>query len=248
MQKRIFILAFILFGFMPYNHAQNTPITDGEIILYKDYNIGFNLNSLGGGGFYYRHGWHKTGSIKNFIESELAYVRHPKEVWRYGYQDNPNTYTYGRLNYVYFWRNSFGQKIELTERSYKNALGLNFVYNIGLTLALLKPAYIDYFVSNPNGSATLVTERYDPNKHVDEYRIYGNGPILSGFGEISAKAGLFGRAGLSIDYGQYPDEYKSLEAGVTLDVFNEPLPMVAKAENKQIFPGFYIAFNFGWKN
>ncbi len=248
MQKHIFILAFILLAKTTCLLAQNTPITDGEIILYKDYNIGFNLNSLGGGGMYYRHGWHKTGSIKNYWESELSYVRHPKEVWRYGYQDNPSTYTYGRLNYTFFWRNSFGQKIELTERSYKNALGLNFIYNVGITLALLKPAYIDYFVSNDNGSATLVTEKYDPNKHVDEFRIYGNGPILNGVGETSVKAGLFGRVGLSIDYGQYPDEYKSLEAGITFDAFNEALPMVAKAENPQFFPGLYIAFNFGWKN
>jgi hypothetical protein len=248
LQKRIIILtiSFLIFAFK--SKAQNAPITDGELLYYKDYNLGFNLNTYGGGGIYYRYGWHKTGSKKNVIESEFAYIRHPKEVWRYGYQENPSSYTYGRLNFVYFWRNSIGQKIELTERSYKNALGLNFVYNVGLTIALLKPAYIDYFVLNPDNTNSLVSVKYDPNIHVDEFRIYGNGPFLSGLNEIDAKIGLFGRVGLNIEYGQYPDEYKSLEAGITLDAFNDKLPMVTRAEQIQFFPAFYVAFNFGWKN
>jgi hypothetical protein len=233
--------------FINYNTAQNTPITDGELLYYKDFNIGFSLNTYGGGGMYYRHGWHKTGSVKNYIESDISYIRHPKEIWRLGYQQNPSTYTFGRLNYTYFWRNSFGQKIELTERSYKNALGLNFIYNIGISLALLKPAYIDYFVLNTDGSNSLVTEKYNPEKHNIEYRIYGNGPFLSGSNELNVKVGLFGRVGLNIEYGQYPDEYKSIEAGITFDAFNEKLPMVTKAEQIQFFPAMYIAFNFGWK-
>ncbi len=249
MQKRLLILAAMLLFLTNKNSAQNAPITDGELLYYKDYNLGFNLNSYSGGGIYYRHGWHKTGAKKNYIETELAYIRHPKEVWRYGYQNNPSSYTYGRLNFVYFWRNSYGQKIELTERSYRNALGLNFVYNVGFTIALLKPAYIDYFAPDSDGvGSTLVSEKYDPAVHKDEFRIYGNGPFLSGFGEMSAKVGLFGRAGLNIEYGQYPDEYKSLEAGVTFDAFNDKLPMVTRAEQIQFFPAFYVAFNFGWKD
>lgn len=247
MQKRIFITFFFVLVYINYNAAQNAPITDGELLYYKDFNFGFNLNSYGGGGIYYRHGWHKTGSIKNYIESDISYIRHPKEVWRYGYQDNPSTYTFGRMNFAYFWRNSFGQKIELTERSYKNALGLNFIYNVGFTLALLKPAYIDYFVQNTDGTNTLVSKKYDPVTDSVEYRIYGNGPFLSGFNEMTVKVGLFGRAGLNIEYGQYPDEYKSLEAGVTFDAFNEKLPLLTKAEQIQYYPALYIAFNFGWK-
>ena len=247
MQKRIFITFYFVLFFINYNTAQNTPITDGELLYYKDFNIGFSLNTYGGGGMYYRHGWHKTGSVKNYIESDISYIRHPKEIWRLGYQQNPSTYTFGRLNYTYFWRNSFGQKIELTERSYKNALGLNFIYNIGISLALLKPAYIDYFVLNTDGSNSLVTEKYNPEKHNIEYRIYGNGPFLSGFNELNVKVGLFGRVGLNIEYGQYPDEYKSIEAGITFDAFNEKLPMVTRAEQIQFFPALYIAFNFGWK-
>ena len=112
---------------------------------------------------------------------------------------------------------------------------------------MLKPAYIDYFILNADGTNSLVTEKYNPQKHSIEYRIYGNGPFLSGFNELDVKVGVFGRVGLNIEYGQYPDEYKSLEAGVTFDAFNEKLPMVNKAEHIQFFPAMYIAFNFGWK-
>lgn len=248
MQKRTLIFICCLMFFIQNNWAQNAPIMDGGLLYYKDNNLGFNLNSFGGGGIYYRHGWHKTGNKKNYLESEIAYLRHPKEVWRYGFQNNPNSYTYGRLNFVYFWRNSIGQKIELTERSYKNALGLNFVYSVGITTALIKPAFIDYFAPNLDGTSTLVSERYDPNIHSEEYRIFGNGPFLSGFGDMDVKIGLFGRAGLNIEYGQYPDEYKSLEAGVSFDAFNDKIAMLAKAEQYQYFPSLYIAFNFGWKN
>jgi len=248
LQNRFIILLIFLFFLVKNSSCQNAPILDGEILLYKDNNIGFHLNTYSGGGMYYRHAWHKTGSKKNFWECDFSYIRHPKEVWRYGFQENPNTYTYGRLNYVYFFRNSFGQKIELTERSYKNALGLNLVYSVGISLALLKPAYIDYFVQNPDRTNSLVTEKFDPIKHKDEYRIYGNGQFLNGLDELKVKPGLFGRVGLSIEYGQYPDEYKSLEAGITFDAFNETLPMLIKTEQIQFFPALYLAFNFGWKN
>lgn len=264
MQFKHYLFAFIaLSAFHTSLRAQNEAITETQLLYMNDFNFGLNANTLGFGGAQFRYGWHKTGSKTNFLETELAIVDDPKSVKRYGFSDNPSQYSYGKLNTVFFWRIGYGRKTELTERSYKNALGLNVVYSGGLNLALLKPVYIDYYYSYDSGQpgGYLISERYDPVKHSDINRIYGNSSFAYGFGELRVIPGAYGRLGLAIDYGQYPDDYKSLEVGMTLDVFGintngssdvpvslgQGLPIMANISKREYFFGLYLALNWGWK-
>lgn len=232
--------------------AQNDLIKETEMIYYRDNQIGglFSTNSSGFiPGFFYRYGWHKTGSSKNIFETELAFANHPKEDSRYTkYSDNPSKFSYGRINYVFFLRNGFGRKLELTERPYRNSVSLNLVYSAGLSLALLKPVYIDVLKPSDNGFTNFVVpERYDPNKDYDIFDIYGNSSFFYGISETSIRPGAYGRMGLSIEYGQYPTKYTSIECGVTFDAFNKGLPMMAKLSEEQYFFGVYLALTTGWK-
>ncbi len=229
--------------------AQNAPITEPQLFYTKSNLVGVNLNSFKFGGIYYRAGWHKTGTRLNHYELEICRIKHPKEVRRTAFSENPNQYTFGRENLVFFLRNGFGQTITISERPYRNAVGLNFVYTIGATVAFLKPVYLDIYYTSNDGSGKnyLVSEKYDPEKHKDIYRIYGNSSFTTGIGETKLKLGACGKAGLQVEWGPYPDETRSIEAGITLDAFSQGIPIMAHTNADQLFLGLYVAINWGKK-
>lgn len=249
LQLRNFFLLCLLFFTADYVISQNTPVTEVQLMYTRSNLFGVNLNSHKSWGAFYRLGWHKTGKQHNHWEIDISRIKHPKEIRRPGFTEAQAQYSFGRMNMVFFVRNSFGQTITLTDRPYKNAVGLNFVYNIGFTAAILKPIYLEIFYpyENSPGYGYLVSEKYDKEKHSDIYRIHGNASNLKGISETKIELGAFGRAGFQVDFADYPDELRCLEAGITLDAFASPIPIVAVANDNfdKLFWGFYIAYNFG---
>lgn len=248
LQRFLLIFFSLLVGA---SKAQNVPINEPEMVYNNHYQFGFNLNSFGLGGIQFRYNWHQNAVKSSFFESEFCRIKHPKEIRRNGaITEQPNQYTFGKLNTVFFLRNGIGQTILLTERPYKNAISLRFNYSAGVNIALLKPVFLDIFypysVGSPSGY--LVSEKYDPNKHTDIYKIYGNSSFFVGINEIDAQLGGYGRAGIEAEWGQFPDETKSLETGITFDTFISGIPMMAHLPYESKFIGFYLAFNWGFKN
>lgn len=247
--KRITNILLILACFISGNVlAQNQAITEPQLFYSKRVQLGLNLNTSGLGGINFKYGWHKTGRIKNILDTEIARVRHPKETRIYGASENPQEYTYGRLNMAFFVRTGFGQTIALAERPYKNAVGLNFNYAFGLNTALLKPIYLDIFkaYAGENSRGFVKAERYDPAIHNDQSLIYGNSSFFEGIGNTKAMFGGYTRASLSVEWGAYPDEFHTLEAGVTLDVFPKALPLMAYEPDTRYFLLFFVGYSFGW--
>jgi hypothetical protein len=227
--------------------AQNQAIEEPQLFYRKRIQLGGNLNSSGLGGINFKYGWHKTGTRKNMLDIEFARIRHPKETRIYGQSETPQQYTFGRLNMAFFLRTGYGQTVFITERPYKNAVQLNFNYAVGLTTAFLKPIYLDIFYPNTDGiGGYVVPERYDPAKHDNQSRIFGNSSFFQGINNTTAKFGAYGRASMSIEWGEYPDEFHTIEAGMTLDVFPDRLPLMAyKPKTPYIF-NLFIGYQFGW--
>lgn len=245
--RQLVILFTAMSGIAMPAWSQNAPVTEPQLMYTQSNHFLLGRSSLDGLSLSYRYGWHKTGSRQNHLEVDFSRVRHPKEVRRQGYTESQNMYSYGRMNVVFFLRGSLGQTIAITERPYKNALGLNFVYSVGGTLGLLKPVYIDVYHPDPNqpGEGYLVSEKFDPEKHLDVYRIYGNSSFTKGIGETALRYGGFGRAALQVEWGQYSDESRCLEAGITADLFTEGVPILARRPEDQFFLGMYIALAWG---
>jgi hypothetical protein len=227
--------------------AQNQAIEEPQLFYRKRVMIGGNLNSSGLGGINFKYGWHKTGTKKNMLDLELARVRHPKETRIYGQSETPQQYTFGRLNMAFLLRSGYGQTIFITERPYKNALQLNFNYAVGVSAAFLKPIYLDIFYPNTDGiGGYVVPERYDPVKHDNQSRIFGNSSFFQGINNTSLKVGAYGRASLSVEWGEYPDEFHTIEAGVAVDVFPDRLPLMAYQPKTFYLFNLFIGYQFGW--
>lgn len=247
--KRITYIAIILFCVQATTAwGQNQAITEPQLFYTKRIQLGLNLNTSGLGGINFKYGWHKTGRKKNILDTEIARVRHPKETRIYGASENPQEYTFGRLNMAFFIRTGYGQTIMLTERPYKNAVGVNFNYAVGINTVLLKPIYLDISrrIESDPGKYIVQAERYNPEVHTDQNSIYGNSSFFEGISNTSAKVGGYARASLSVEWGAYPDEFHTLEAGITLDVFPDALPLMAYEARTKHFVLFYLGYSFGW--
>ncbi len=230
--------------------AQNDLITEPTLLYRKRIQYGANLNSATLGGLNFKYQWQKTALLKNGFDLELARIRHPKEERVYGQSDNPKQYTPGRINMAFFLRTGYGQNVFITTRDYKNAVSLHYNYSFGVTTALLKPIYIDVFKlsQDPFGQDYIATEKYDPvNTHTTPYTIYGNATFTRGFNEMTARVGGHFKNSLSVEWGEYPDAFNSLEAGFCVDVFAQPLPLMADelAKNKQLYFTLFLGFTFG---
>jgi hypothetical protein len=227
--------------------AQNQAITESQLLYRKRILAGMNLNSSGLGGLNFKYGWQKTASKKNMLDIELARIRHPKEQRIYGNSENPKKYTYGRLNMLFLLRTGYGQTIFITERPYKNAVQLNFNYNVGLSTALLKPIYLDIYHPYTDGMGGYVkSERYDPETHTNQNQIWGNSPFFKGISNTTAKMGAYGRASLSVEWGEFPENFYCLETGITVDAFPQGLALMAYKPKNYYLLNFFIAFQLGW--
>lgn len=239
----------LLSGFIQRAYSQNVAITEPQLMYRKMLQYGLNLNSTGIGGLNFRYGWHKTDRIRELLDFEVARIRDPKETRVYGASDNPQRYTYDRLYMAFFIRTGYGRSIMITDRPYKNALGLHFNYNVGLTTALLKPIYIDYLeITYDNGGnpKTYVNSvRYNPDIHNNPLNILGNSPFFYGISNTMARFGAYARTSLSVQFGQYPDEFYVIEGGISLDAFPDPLPLMANLPRRSLFPVLFLGFSYG---
>ncbi len=245
--NRSFFLCCILTLWGIHAVAQNEAITEPQLFYRKRVMIGANLNSSALGGLNFKYGWQKTGLQKNILDIEFARLRHPKETRISGQSENPQQYTFGRLNMLFVLRTGYGRTIFLTERPYKNAVQFNFNYNIGLSSALLKPIYLDVYYPNSDGVGGFIkSERYDPEIHTNQSRIFGNASFFKGMSETKIQLGAYGRASLSVEWGEFPDEFHCIEAGVTLDAFPQGLPLMAYQPENILLFNFFIGYQFGW--
>jgi len=245
--KLLLLLLVTFFG----ASAQNQAITESQMFYRHRTQFGGHLNSSGLGGLNFKYGWHKTGATKNMLDIDFSRIRHPKETRIYGQSNAPQRFTYGRLYMLFLLRTGLGQTIAITERPYRNALSINFNYNFGLSTAFLKPSYLDIFYSNPDGiGGYTLAQQYDPNKpeHNNLNLIFGNSNFFEGIGMTKAKVGAYGKASVSVEWGEFTEDFQSIEAGFALDVFPNPLALMAYQPRNYFLLNLYIGYTFGWNN
>jgi hypothetical protein len=249
MLSRLFIVFMILAGSASFALAQNEAITQPQLFYKKRITAGVNINSSGLGGINFRYGTQKTELKKNMLDVEFARVRHPKETRISGVSpENPQRYVFGRLNMLFLLRTGLGRTLYLTQRPYKNAVQVNLNYFAGVSTALLKPVYLDIFYNNSSidNRGFVRSERYDPNIHTNQSAIFGNSSFFNGINQTEAKLGGYGRFSLAVEWGEYPEEFNSVEAGFTVDMFPQGLPLMAFQKETSLIFNFFIGYQFGW--
>ena len=248
---KILIFSFIL-GTAFFAHAQeeeDVPFEEIDTILNKV----ILKKEMSGGGIIHSHGWgvlfrkgyNVTAFRKNIWELEFIGIRSPKQVRInfYGaYYSNANSYIYGKLNKVYTLRAGLGQQHLVARKPYWGGVEVRFAYYGGLSLGMGKPIYL--YIINQNNYTSLLTERYDPTRHFID-NIFGRAPFLEGITETQFYPGLYVKAGINFDFGEYNTSIKSLETGIMADAYAIPIPIMAFTEKDYYFINLYINLTFG---
>jgi len=254
----IFLFFAVIFPTALYaQDAAEADTVDMGFLLRKEKSGNVMMHTLGYG-FGMRFGTNKTYYKNRMFEFDLLEMKAPNQVRRYNENfPNPRSYIYGKLNSLYILRAGIGRQHLLNRKPYWGGVEVRAFYYGGAEVGIAKPSYlyIAYYsvIDNQIIVDRTSLERYDPEKHYPYIGqnpnclcdIYGRGPILSGFEKIKLYPGLYAKGGFNFEFSTQTDRIKSLEAGLAVDVFPKPVPVMAFQEANYFFITGYLSFHFG---
>lgn len=246
--KNIFFFVTVLGSQFVYGQLMTgNELDHPEIQLRNESFFGVNINSHGWG-FSYRKGKHLTGTMKRMMDFDYVSYRHPKEVklQNQSASNNSKSYYYGKLNNAAFLRVGYGIQKVIFDEELPGALEIKLNYYAGASLGLLKPVYLEIYKQSlaiPD-RYELVTEKYNPETHFAE-NIYGRAPFLRGINELKFNPGVYGKFGLSFEYGADQEVIRNIETGLILDFHPKAMQVMAFNTNNPFTFSFYVAVNWG---
>lgn len=247
MKKILAISVFVLGGFGLF--AQET-LYDETMVVYKhQWYGGINVHTAGWG-LNFSLLKNKTAFKARVLKLEIVGLNSHKQVKSYNpFYEDARGYHYGKQFSFYAVRPSWGVKKVITDKLRKNGVEFGYVWNVGPSLGLAKPVYLEILRDGPTStSRTIVVEQYDVDKHFHE-DIYGRASTLLGWGEVKFYPGLHANFGLVFEYSNNKTGIKALEAGVAFDGYGKTIPIMALegSENRQFYLNFYLSILFGKK-
>lgn len=224
-----------------------TPIE--EKIIYNHQNsINIGIHSQGFlGGF-------KIGKIKNIYttcnwETEFFTLNSLKEIRMISGYANPlaRPFVYGKLNTVFGIRFGYGQEKRIYGKPYWGGVELRWIYEGGVSLAMLKPYYYYVLVYQENAMGEY-EEVLDERRFDDQSQwldIVGKAPISKGFKELGFSPGIHVKGGLSFDIGTSKTRYQAINFGVIAECYPMGVSIIDSQRNRRLFLTFFISYNWG---
>ena len=167
-----------------------------------------------------------------------------------------SSFAYGKQNSMMVLRAGVGNKYYLSEQAKRKGVSVGYNYQIGPSLALLKPYYLDLiYQENREGIPFFIlkSERYtaeNAERFTNFNSIFGSSGFGKGFGEINVIPGIQAKAALFFSMGAFDKYVRAIETGVMMDVFMRKVPIMIETENisnKPYFFNFYANLQFGYR-
>jgi len=225
------------------------------LIISSLYTIGqINERSFYGGVMYKSSGLgivyqNKLEAQKGFgkqLDIEFSTFHHVQETKTFNSDiSNPRAFVFGKLNKAALLKTNYSATYKISQFSDAQRVGIDLIGGGGIILGFLKPVYIDMIYPDPAGYESLVSEKYDPDKHKDKAQIAGYADGRLGWNELNYKVGLSMSFGLGFTWGYFSSYPKRLETGYYLEYFNNGLPVMAYTQNKNLQKGVFIKLLFG---
>lgn len=251
MNKNFYIILLALLCLSGSVSAQTAgSSSDAKVIYRKELTGGLIFHSDGWGATF-RHGMHKTGSVRRVLSIDVLNMKHPKEFKSYNpYYEDSRGYVYGKSNSFLILRPGYGRRKILFDKMRSRGVEFGYFWSVGPSLGITKPVYLEIgYPSIPY--EYIAIEKYDAEEHYVD-NIFGKAPITKGLDELKLYPGAFAKFGLHFEYSNEKDGIKALETGIALDAFPERVPIMAEVEgqelrNKQYYVTFYIKILYGKK-
>jgi hypothetical protein len=226
--------------------------------LTQEMSGGFRLCSDGWVFFVQRGSIDEENKKRHFFTVDIGEKKHPKETRSqnenfsivYPNEIKPVPYKYGKVNNFYQFKMMYGSSKELTGRLDKKSVIINWVYNAGLSLGMLKPYYLDLLLPEGNG----FVRKYE--KYSDEIKDYfldlnnrgtilGGSSFTKGISEIKIKPGLCVKSGFYFDYSTSRKSFLGVEIGASAEFYANKIEMMKNTTNSSYFFNFYADIRFG---
>lgn len=223
---------------------------DLKILQTNGFAVGVNIGKV------------KTYYLTRYLNIELGELKHPKEFRQsFDFQRQSarvsRAFVFGKENNLFVLRAGFGEKRYLSEKARRRGVAVGVSYELGPSLGMLKPYYLELIRESGPGDVNnfvIRSERFteqNANTFLEISRIYGSSGFMQGLGELNVVPGLHGKFALHFDWGAFDEFVKAVEAGVMVDVFTRRMPImvespqVSDTENRAVFINFYVNFQFG---
>ncbi|MEO8413493.1 MAG: hypothetical protein ABI472_07525 [Ginsengibacter sp.] len=214
---------------------------EGVIAYKKSFLFGAKLISDGYGAFFELG---RASSVKKAILYQLEFSE--RKSVKEDKQSNPYInsvpFIYGKENFFYPVKLGVQQQILLGNKSNKNGVSVTGNYGGGLSLALLRP----YYLQVQKGNNYVYVKYNSPDS-----ALFLDGPILGGptFGkgwsDLTVTPGLYAKTSVRFDYGSYNEIISAIEVGLTVDYYSKKIPILLQNPQKQFFFSAYFSILFG---
>lgn len=250
--KLLLIFSFIaLFFIVPFSKIYSQDILEDTLsnhdanLLYKQQAVGGITAHTEGWGFFFRRSKKVSLYEKIFWELE-AVTMHDEHEYKIANPNQPDAtpYYFGKLNGMETIRLGVGISQMLWRKNDLDCIQVDAVYAVGLSVAVLKPVYLDIIPNSTTGDGLPVAQEYNPYTDTPS-NIYGRASVFDGLGQLSFYPGAYGKAGLSFDFSNRHKTVKAIEIGVVADLYDNVIPIMAFTKNNQIFVNLYLNFNIG---
>jgi len=204
--------------------------------------VGVNIHSNGWGLNYSKFFKAKYGSA-SVLSFDYMNQNYPGERKANDETLRGNPIVINKINNLYFFKAAFGKAFDLSPRSNKSTLGISSIFNIGPMLAIYKPIYIQYSLSD-SAVGNVEVVRYDPAIHKAN-QIESKARFWDGAKKSSSHFGLHAKASIRFDWGSYESNFKAVEAGITWQYIGNAKPLIYSLPTKNMYTGFFIMLSFG---
>ena len=255
--RRIFCLLICL-SFTAFSFAQNTREArqaekkerinamikqqeEGVITYRKSFVFGAKLIS-DGYGIFFEVGRASSVQKATLYQLEISERKSVKEEKLNGVFSNTVPYIYGKENFFYPVKLGVQQQQLLGNKSNKNGVQITGNYGGGLSVAVLRPYYLQ--VQEGNGFTYVKYNSSDSAQFLGG-QIFGGPGLGKGWNELSFTPGVYGKVGLRFDYGAFNELISAIEVGINADFYAKKIPQMVYNKEKQFFFGAYAAILFG---
>ena len=222
------------------------PIEE-RIIYNRETTLHLTVGTQGlGGGF-------KLGKIRSIYKTtswdfEVMYLKSLKQIKLaslYGY--NTSSFVYGKLNDVLTFRGGYVEEHRIFGKPYWGGVELRWLYEIGASIALLKPYYYAVIVAEPTstGEYTQVVKYQTFDDKSQWIEIIGKAPFKQGLTEIKPRPSIYAKGGMSFEIGTSRTRAQSIEVGASIEYFPQGINLMAENPTEYVFTTLYLSYNWG---
>jgi len=227
------------------------------IVYKKEWSVDFRIHE-NGMAIAYNSGKIKSYNRTNYYHVEFGFTKDPREKSQTRIsRGNSGSFIYGKVNNLFNLRLGVGVKRYLSEKQKRKGIAVGYTYEIGPSIALLKPYYLDLIYVTDQGAGPesyTVSEKYseeNADRFLNINAIEKKSSFWTGIDEIALRAGLQAKLGAHLSWGAFDKSVKAFETGVMFDLFASKIPIIVETEevsNKPYFVRLYLNLQLGSRN